>query len=128
MPPQASATTTLRHLAVRRLRSRRTLNDMVEEVHLTLVEDEDYLKFLEATWDEQAVEGSCTADQLEAAAIIRDKARSMGLRELAEQKKVTIGKALGVVLRRYGFSRKERRHTVGGELVPSELHVVSNGE
>lgn len=104
----------------RKLKAERTLNDQVEDVHRILVDDESYLKLLYAVYDEQAVEGSLSADNIMAAEMIRDKAKKMGAEELAGEKLATISKALGVVLRRYGSSRKERRHTVGGQTVPGD--------
>ena len=103
----------------------RTLNDLVEEVHKRLVEDEQYIAFLFATWDEQAVEGSLAADNLMAASVIRDLARKEDIAIVKDQKLATIAKSLNIVLRRYGKSRKERRNTVGGEIVPPE---INNGD
>jgi hypothetical protein len=65
------------------------------------------------------VEGSLAADNIMAAEMIRDKAKAAGS-ELASEKLATISKALGVVQRRYGFSRKERRNMVRGEIVPGD--------
>jgi hypothetical protein len=48
--------------------------------------------------------------------MIREKALELGY-SLADEKWATISKALGVVLRRYGLSRKERKNTVNGEVV-----------
>jgi hypothetical protein len=49
--------------------------------------------------------------------MIREKAFELGYSGLANEKWATISKALGVVLRRYGLSRKERKNTVNGEVV-----------
>jgi hypothetical protein len=117
-------TSTAAHLAHRKLKSKRTLNDLVEDVHLLLVEDEKYIAFLDAVFDEQAVEGSLAADNLEAAHMIREKAVKMGS-DIGKEKKATIAKSLGIVLRRYEWSRKERRNTVDGEVVRNE---TENGE
>ena len=103
----------------RKLKARRTLNDLVEDVHRILVEDPNYLRLLDAVYDDEAVEGSLAADNLEAAAMIRDRAVKLGMTELADKKKATIAKALGVVLKRYELSRTERRNTVDGKVVPS---------
>lgn len=86
-----------------------SLNDMVEKHHLALYESEDYQVLLEAVFPEQATEGSLIADDFEAARMIRDRARDTGDGYVAKQKLDTIRKALTVVLRRYGISRKERR-------------------
>lgn len=109
-------TNTAAHLAHRKLKSKRTLNDLVEDVHLSLVEDATYVGYLNAVWDEQAIEGSLSADNLMAAQMIRTRAVKQG-GDLATEKLATIAKALGIVLRRYEWSRKERRNMVDGEIV-----------
>jgi len=95
------------------------LNDQVEAIHRALVEDKKYRGFLRAVWDEQAVEGSLAADNIMAARMIRDRAEADGS-EVAGEKLATIAKALGVVLRRYHSTRKERRHMVQGEVVAGD--------
>jgi hypothetical protein len=97
----------------------RTLNDLVEEVHRGLVQNERYRKLLEAVWDEDAVEGSLAADNYLAAAMIRESAEKKGVADVANKKLATISKALGVVLRRYNADRKTRRQMVDGQIVPS---------
>jgi hypothetical protein len=86
-----------------------TLNDQVEEIHLLLIDDEQYAAYLAAVRNEQAVEGSLFNDDVMAAGMIRDKARLMGS-AVGTQPLVTVLKCLRVVLRRYGLSRKERRN------------------
>ncbi len=99
----------------------RTLNDLVEDVHRLLVdENEVYRKYLYAVYDEQAVEGSLAIDNGKAAEIIRLKAQSVGNTEVASQKLATIVKALNVVLRRYNKSRKQRRNMIHGEIVSND--------
>jgi hypothetical protein len=107
----------------RKLKAERTLNDLVEDIHRMLCEDEDYLSLLKAIYDEQAVEGSLGADNVMASQMIRNRAKKIDGNELANEKLATISKALGVVLRRYGASRKERRQTVHGEIVPDTNHA-----
>ena len=114
--PQALPTKLSDHLEHRLLKARRSLNDMVEELHLKLVEDERYISYLNAVYDEQAVEGSLGADNIMASTMIRDSAKEVKS-ELAGEKLATISKALGVVLRRYGFDRKSRRLSVHGTMV-----------
>jgi hypothetical protein len=99
---------------------RRTLNDHVEELHLILYEDEKYKALLYAVWDEQAVEGSLAADNIMAAGMIRELAEQRKRPEVRSQKLATIAKCLGVVLRRYQVSRKERRNMLHGEVVPGD--------
>ena len=95
----------------------RSLNDTVEEVVVALYEHDDFRAFINAVYDEQAVEGSLAADNIMAAEMIRAKATKLGYVELSKEKLATIAKALGVILRRYGYSRKDRRNTVGGQVV-----------
>jgi hypothetical protein len=104
-------------VVLRKLKAKlKPLNDQVEEVFELLIENDTFNRYLQAVYDEQAVEGSLAADNIGAAIMIRDKARELGL-PLADEKWATISKALGVVLRRYGLSRKERKNTVNGEVV-----------
>ena len=70
--------------------------------------NDKFNRYLQAVYDEQAVEGSLAADNIGAAIMIREKAIELGL-PLADEKWATISKSLGVVLRRYGLSRKERK-------------------
>ena len=125
-------------LAARKLKAKRTLNDLVEDQHLKLVDDqtlfnddgiektlgEKYAEYLDAVYDEQAIEGSIVADNIYAAGMIRDAAKRDSNLELGRQKVATIAKALNVVMRRYGQGRNERRWTVGGEVVSP----TNNGE
>jgi hypothetical protein len=105
----------------RYIKSERTLNDLVEDVHRILVpESERYRELLRATRDPQAVEGSLSMDNALVALMIREKAVQMENTEVATANLATINLALGVVLRRYHLSRKQRRNTVGGQEVPSE--------
>ena len=103
------------------LKSQRTINDLVEDVHRGLLDNEKksekYRSFLHAVYDEQAVEGSLAADNIESARMIREEAAENNDRELSGEKLATIAKALGVVLRRYHASRKERRQMIDGEIV-----------
>lgn len=94
------------------------LNDLVDEIHRQLTEnDPAYRRLLWAVYDEQAVEGSLATDNIMAAKMIRDRAKQIDS-EIKDEKLHTIVMALGIVLRRYGQSRKERRLMVAGERVP----------
>lgn len=122
-PPALPATTT-DMMAQRKHEMRRTLNDHVETLHLQLYEDAAYQRLLDAVYDEDAVEGSLSADNLLAAQMIRDCARKDARDPYVGEKKLaTLAKALSVVLRRYGMSRKERARMIDGETVES-----NNGE
>lgn len=100
-----------------------SLNDLVHEAHIFLYDHDAYYKsLLEATYDVQAVEGSLAADNTLAAKVIRDYAIKAGgiLERLGREKLASIVNMLGVVLRRYHLSRKERRYMVGGQQVPPD--------
>ncbi len=103
----------------RHVKAERTLNDLVEDIHRVLVESEKYRALLRATYDAHAVEGSLSMDNALVAMMIRDKAKEIGS-EIADEKLAIINLALGVVLRRYHASRKQRRVTVGGEEVHND--------
>jgi hypothetical protein len=103
----------------RKIKGGMTLNDHVETVHLMLWDETpEYRAFLEAVWDSDAVEGSLAIDNTMAAMLLRDKAKTIDGNPVGRKNLDTIKKSLGVVLRRYGNDRKERRHTVGGQIVP----------
>lgn len=118
--PQQLPATTEAFLAHRKMKERRTINDRVEDAHLKLINNETYRALLFAIFDEQAIEASMEIDDVLAAKMIRDQAADLHDEELAAEKLATIVKSLRVVLRRYGFSRKERREQVGGVTVTSE--------
>ena len=119
--PPALPETVEEFRARRKSETTRTLNDLVEEIHLALYEkDEEYTGYLYAVYDEQAVEGSLACDNVKAAEIIRDHAKKTNGVEVARQKLHTIVKVLNIVLRRYGSSRKERRNMIDGVVMPTE--------
>lgn len=104
----------------RQLKAERTLNDLVEDVHRILTnESEEYRAYLRAVWDAHAVTGSLSFDNCKACEMIQAKAKVIGNTEVAEEKLAVINLALGVVLRRYHKSRKQRRNMVAGEEVPT---------
>lgn len=105
---------------VRHLKAERNLNDLVEDIHRMLVEDEKYIALLRATYDQHAVEASLAADNVLACMMIREKAKDINYVDVANEKLGIINLALGVVLRRYHMSRKQRRNTVAGQEVPPE--------
>jgi hypothetical protein len=103
------------------IKSERSFNDLVEDVHRILVnESERYRALLRATYDAHAVEGSLSMDNALVAMMIREKAEKIGSKDVSNEKLAIINLALQVVLRRYHASRKQRRNTVGGEEVPTE--------
>jgi hypothetical protein len=76
---------------------------------VSLIEDDRYRAFLTAVDNKQAVEGSLVCDDFMAAKMLREQAMKLGYVEVAQAKAATIHKALNVVLRRFGASRKQRR-------------------
>jgi len=105
----------------RKLKAERTLNDLVEDVHRILTnESELYRQYLRAVWDSHAVTGSLSFDNCKACEMLQEKAKAIGSTEVAEEKLAIINLALGVVLRRYQKSRKQRRNMVAGEVVPND--------
>ena len=105
----------------RHIKAERTLNDLVEDIHRVLVnESEGYRKLLRATYDAHAVTGSLSFDNCKACEMIQEKAKEIGSTEVANEKLAIINMALGVVLRRYKASRKQRRNTIGGEEVDND--------
>ena len=102
----------------------RTLNDHVDDIHVLLWSNPNYHRALEAVYDEDAVEGSLSADNFIAAGMIREYAREHELPHVKDKKLATIVKSLNIVLRRYGISRKERAITIGNETISP----VANGE
>lgn len=110
----------------RHIKAERTINDLVEDVHRILVNESDqYRRYLRAVHDIHAVTGSLSFDNCKACEMIQKKAQDMGVTEVAEELLGGINLALGVVLRRYKASRKQRRNTLGGQEVPSDRE---NGE
>jgi len=120
--PATLPATTDKWLEERSLKSEPTLNDIVEQLHWKLISNKQYRSYLEAVWDEDAVEGSLSADNLKAAEMLREVAQKDDGNIVGTKKLATIVKSMNVVLRRYHKSRKERRHTVGGEVVIPNDH------
>lgn len=103
----------------RSLKGERTLNDQVEDIHRLLVNESGrYRDLLRAVYDQHAVEGSLSADNVLAALLIREKAKTIGYQEIEKEKLAIINMALGVVLRRYKATRKQRRNMLDGKIVP----------
>lgn len=96
-------------LAGYKLKRRRNINDLVEEIIVRLWDnDENFMKYVEAIYDSDAVEGSLSEDDTMAALIIRDVARKEKQAEVADKNLHTIKLAMKVGLRRFGVSRPER--------------------
>lgn len=94
------------------------INNEVDVLHDQKWDDEDYRQLFNAVYNEDAVEGSLIADDFAAATMIRDYARELDKDHfLARKGTAAIAKALRVVMKRCGLSRKERAAMVQGEHV-----------
>jgi hypothetical protein len=109
--------------AMRKVFHQPTLNDRVDTIHIQLWANDGYRRLLDAVSDEDAVEGSLSADNVFAAVMIRDHAKTIGDSYVAGKKAATIARALSVVLRRYGIGRRERAREVAGQIIDA-----GNGE
>jgi hypothetical protein len=105
----------------RKIKEKQNLNDLVETCIRAIMKTdlaELLSAFLSPLYDEETIEGSLAADNLEAANLVREYAKAnKPFADLAGKKKATIGKAIRVVMRRYHLGARERRQTVGGEIV-----------
>lgn len=106
LPVKSFPTNKAEMLAERLNQKSNTLNDIVETILLDNVdEDEALRKFLEAWDNDNAVTGRCDYDDVMATHRIMDLAKGA----LPENIKLaTVKLALGVALRRYGLTRKQR--------------------
>jgi hypothetical protein len=96
-------------LAQYKLKRRRSINDLVEEVVLKMWEDdEEFVKLVEAIYDAQAVTGSQADDDVLAAVAILDRAKRDKHAEVALQKVHTVKLAMKVVLNRFQIGRHTR--------------------
>lgn len=111
-------------LAQKTMKSKPTLNDHVDALHVALWDNADYQAFLDATSDADAVEGSLAADNLKAAEMIRTRAAEISDKMVAGKKLATIVIALNVVLRRYNMTRKMRAVMIGGETYPANQEAA----
>jgi hypothetical protein len=92
-----------------KLKRRRNINDLVEEVFVKLWEvDQPFMKLLEPIYDSEAIEGSIDDNYSMAALTIRAIAKKDNHVEVAATNLHTIKLALKVVLRRFGQDVPER--------------------
>jgi hypothetical protein len=123
-PPPPPLPSTVADLeALRKVFHQPTLNDRVDAIHVQLWATPEYRKYLDAVYDEDAVEGSLATDNAFAAKMIRDHAVTIGDTYVAGKKVHTIVKAMRVVLRRLQISREERAREVAGQIID-----MSNGQ
>src|SRR5262245_38654001 len=84
--PPPLPTTTQDLLAQRKLKARRTINDLVEDQVVKLWEDPTFSRYVDGVYDSMTVEGSMDIDDVMAAIMIRTEAKKANNDELAEQK------------------------------------------
>jgi len=96
-------------LAQYKLKRRRSINDLVEEVIVKLWDNnEEFMKYVNAIYDSEAVEGSMDDDDVMAALIIRDTAKQDKHIEVADRNIHTIKLAMRVALKRFDVGRGQR--------------------
>lgn len=106
------------------------INDAVRDIFFVLIKqsgfkttdsdgDPTFWGYLAAVRNDQAEEGSVSADNVMAAQMIRVYARDEKhpVELVAPLRLHTITKALDVVTRRYNMSRKQRKNMIGGQPV-----------
>ena len=115
-------------LAQYRLKRKRSINDLVEEIIIKLWDsDGDFMRYLDAVWNEQAVEGSIDEDDTMAAQIIRNFAKKENNSAVSEQNLRTIKLAMRVGLRRVGVDRPTREEqAMTPRLTSSETMAPAN--
>jgi hypothetical protein len=104
-----------------------TLNDHVEGIYKVLWPNPDFRALLNATGDDESVEGSMGTDNVIAAQMIREHAKENRYEEVSGRKIHAIVRALNVVMKRYNMSRKLRARMLGGEIVPKDSDSDSEG-
>lgn len=95
-------------LAQRMMKKTVNLHDQVEQIITDLIPDDIFFALIDAVYPEQSIEGSLTADDHEAARMIRDYAKDNGYPVVRHQKIQTLIRSLKVVLRRYDLGRRQR--------------------
>ena len=106
--PVPLPSTTVDLLDHRKLKTKRTINDMVEDYVVKLWENEEFQRNISAVYDSESAEGDTFIDDVYAATIIRNAAKKDNQEELASKPLDAIIRAMKVSLRRYGMTRKER--------------------
>jgi hypothetical protein len=107
-------------LAGYKLKRKRSINDLVEEIVVKLWDqDDDFMKYVDAIYDSDAVEGSLAEDDTIASQIIRNYAGKHNHVEVAGKNLHTIKLAMKVALRRFGVDRPEREEKAVQLLPPT---------
>jgi hypothetical protein len=117
VPPDLPGTRTAL-LAQYKLKKKRTINDLVEEVIVRLWESEDFQRYLYPIYDSQAVEKSLEIDNVMMAIMIRNEAKKADNHEVAGQPLDTIERAMKVALRRFDVDRRTRAEQAELPLAP----------
>ena len=91
------------------------INDEAEQAGLSLINggNPEFLRFLNAVHNEDAVEGSIHADDYVAAQMLRNHGRSLGLPLLSNASLEKAKKAQRAWLARYGLDSATRRKSAG---------------
>ena len=113
-------------LAQYKLKRKRSINDLVEDIVVRLWEDDEFQKLVDAIYDFDSVHGSMADDDVMAALMIKDVAQKSGPEEVAGKNIHTIKLAMRVVLRRFTQGRSERFEKA--ELPAPESQTVSAAE
>ena len=87
----------------------KSLNDAVDGIVIKLMSDEDFIRFLEPAYTEQSVHGDLFLDDAELARMIIGFAEINNEPLVADTKLKGVIRAMNVALRRYNFTRKQRR-------------------
>jgi hypothetical protein len=103
-----------------------TTNDRVDVVYLLLRNDSKFASLLDGTINSESVNGAIIDDDVKAAEMIIEKAKELDDNVLASKNTATVRHALGIVLNRYGESRKARRNRLHGEQVKENGYSEGN--
>lgn len=95
-------------LAQYKLKRKRSINDLVEDLVVKLWENDDFQELVEAIYDSDTVHGSMADDDVMAALMIKEYASKNGHTEVAMKNLHTIKLAMRVALRRFSQTRNER--------------------
>lgn len=97
----------------RQLTSERTFNDSIEEAFKALWDDPErggnFRKHLDALYADEAVTGDLFMDDIKAAEMLQSFAEIRKQVEISNAKLKKVHRAMSVVLRRFGLTRKQRR-------------------
>jgi hypothetical protein len=107
-------------LAHRRVETRLTINDQVDQIYRQICFQKEYQRLIFGIYDEQATDGRLEWDDYKAAVFIKNYAKDNGMPEVANESLTVIDRAHQTVLRRWGQSRKMRRNRVGDTNVAEE--------